>query len=62
MNRLTLCIIMFFLILMVVGVEALQPILLAVWDLVHLCWATSIWGKVVLFICGVLTVVFFIGE
>lgn len=62
MNRAFLCLIMLFLIISVIGAEGVEPVLLAMWDMVYLCFTTSIWGKVVLFICGVLTVVFFIGE
>ena len=62
MDRLILLTIMVLLIAAVVGGEALEPIVLAMWDLLCLCFTTSIWGKVVLAICGVLAVVCFIGE
>lgn len=62
MNRVGLCIIMVLLIAIIVGADGLEPTFLAILNLLVLCFTTSIWGKVVLFICGVLTVVFFIGE
>lgn len=62
MNRATLCLIMLVLILSAVGFEGLDGVAIALYELVRLCFYTSAWGKVVLFICGVLTVVFFIGE